>query len=373
VLQKWRQKYAKLKDFLTHHPEIVINHEAVLTPEESRRGFYSLFNAVLSTITAELFPAMVPESVELTKAYIAAVKETDTSFSIENTRTLAEFYRFVDDPAGTVANTAFAPLFDLLKGKLNEDDFEQIAKADIASSASELRKTVYGKWIVLSLMKLLDTRDIYDCSALRPLNFRLEKFIRLDHQLPANISMPMKTQLISWDFDPQPILTQPNCILRVSAAGKNKYVSIRFNFRMGTHRARLFPEVGDWVNVMDSFMLDSDFILLYSSDTLTDLALIAERGRVARPELVIRYLEDEGTYSTQWLDDARKADAILQPVSGLYIISKAQVAALQHEDLGDYMRYLNVGLDPLKLTPLVDALAVTDRASDAGASTPSMK
>ncbi len=371
--ETWRQEYIKLTEYISNHPEIVINRDGFSTPEESRAGFYTLFNAVLTALTGQFFQVIIKESEPLTKTYAAVAAETKALFSIDNAKALAEFYRFLDNPGATIAMAAFNPLFDRLQGKVSEDVFEQTAKQAIASLSHDLRATVYEKWIMLSLVKLLRTDEIYECSQIRARNFRLEKFMRLDNQHPAVFSAPVKTNQLSWEFDREPILTQPDCILRACAGGKHKYVAIRSNFRMGTHRAKTFPEGGEWVSVRDNFTLNSDIILIYSSDNLTDFALVAERGKVCRPELVIKYLENNSVYSDQWLEDAREADAILQPNSGFFIVSKAPVALLEQDKLGDYIHFLEVGFDQSKLAPIIDALLTHESALNAqSADTPSV-
>jgi hypothetical protein len=362
--EDWRREYLALKDFLAGHPEIVITRESVLTPAESRALFYSLFSKTLAALTAQFFPEMSEDCAELSEAYKASAAEIGGSFNIDNNRALAEFYKFLDEPADTVANAAFNDLFDLLQGKVSEDVFQEAAKSNISTLARGLRATVYEKWILLSLVMLLVTQEIYDCSPLRRINFRRQKFVRLDHEILAKTSTPVKTNTLSWEFDPEPTLTQPDFILRASQGGISKYVSVRTNFRMGTNRAKNFPDWGEWVNVPESFQLGSDVMLIYTSPNLTDLVLVSERGRICRPEVVIKYLEDSEGYSGQWLEAARIEDAILQPNSGFYLVTRPPLTLPGQEKLGEYMHLLELGFDQSKLVGIVDALLASEGPMD---------
>ena len=364
MLNKWHQEYENLTEYISHHPEIIISREHISTPEESRAGFYDLFNSVILTLTKDAFPVLVKNAKLMVDSYKKAAAEIASLISIEKTKSYSDFYRFLDNPEGILAKSAFELLFDLLKGKINESSFEQLASQSIESSAHRLGEAVYGKWIILSLVSMLGADEIYSCTPVKVINRRLEYFSQFDTHRPVHTPLPVKTSRFSWEYNKEPMITQPDFILHTNTGGKGKYISIKSDFKMATRIVEDLPKGGEWISVEPTFTLDSDVILIYTSDNLSTLSLISENSKICRPQLIIKHIEDDNRDPSQWLEEARKTNDLLKPVSGFYMVSRIPTG-LPHEAVTeDKIRFIEAGLDRTKLMPVINTLLTMENESD---------
>ena len=65
MLNSWRQAYKELMDFITEHPDIKLNKDHVIIPENVRLDFYQLFNAARTTFIEERLPTFLNEAMTL--------------------------------------------------------------------------------------------------------------------------------------------------------------------------------------------------------------------------------------------------------------------------------------------------------------------
>jgi hypothetical protein len=355
----WRQEYQKLTGFIASHPEIVITRERVCTPEESRAGFYSLFDATRTALVEQLCSSSIEEARSLADAYRRAAKEATESFNIAGISASAEFNGFVQNPKAILVRPLFGLLFELLEGK-DDDYFEQAAKLAVESFAHDLQTIVYGKWIILSLMNILKPVELYQCAFEKPRNYRV---IHLDLVVDRfdDIPLPVKTDRLSWEPPPVTTLTLPDFIMRSSATETSRYVGIKSSFVVPVHHANKPNGNREWLSRETDVPIGNNTTLVYVGNNPIDISLVAEKGRMCKPDLVIKHWADVKAEPNQLLEEARKDSETLQPELGLYAVSSVPVVQ-QTEPLAK-IHFLQVGFDPSKLAPIVEALTNQEGAA----------
>ena len=352
---EWQQKYQKLTDFIGAHPDIVITQGKVVIPEASRADFYSLFNAVRKTFAEENCFTIIEKSSTIAEAYRKAFTEAIAAHNAETISASADFDRFVQDPKATLIRPMFNPLFNLLKGETNDEDFKETTKHAIESFAYDLQALVYEKWIVLSLVNLLKPDELYESSPKQPVNSRVEQLKKLDQHSALDIPLPKRTCELSWEFDVMPQLTLPDLIMRSSVKEQNKYVAIRSRFRMATNPAKGPSSEREWLSVGLDFTIEDDVILVYMSDNPQAISLIAETGHVCRPDLIIECREQKDWFEKEGLDKVKLHHDSLKPTKGTYVVSREPVAEQAMEVL-EGINILTVGFDQSKLEPIIVSL-----------------
>jgi hypothetical protein len=353
---KWLEEYERLTGYINNHPEIVITRERTFTPKESKAGFYELFNSVLTTFIEDNFPILTEESKRLVNSYNEAAAETKYLFDIEKNSSLPEFYRFLDDPKATLAEPVFELLFDLLKEKLDIDAFKQRASEAIISFAGRIHSSIYEKWIILSLVTLLGSEEVYKCETAKPKNRRMENFAQFNAHIPVYTPLPEKTNRISWETSQHPMIGQPDFILNACTSGKYKYVAIKAGYPLALGCAKEPPRGHDWIPVEPGFNGYESLILLYTSDNRQALSLLSENNRLLRPDLVIKYLAGSVNNAEQLLQNMAEAIDILKPRNGLFLVSRLPSTLSEHIKPEHNLHFLETGLHKPELSIITDAL-----------------
>ena len=318
---KWQQEYSKLVEFTGARPEILINQRKVIIPEDSRADFYSLFNTVRNAFVKEYCPGTIKESTAIKDNYNKAAAEATTFNCIKGISASADFDRFIQNPEAAITRPLFDPLFDLLKGKINEDGFRKTAKNALESFANDMKASVYEKWIILNIINLLKPDELYECSPELVENTRTEILKKLDHDSTLEVPLVRKTSTLSWKFDINPQLTLADFIMHSSVKAQNKYIAIRSRFRAASNPAEALNKEREWLPVKTGFMIRDDVILIYMSDNLQAISLVADNKHLCRPDYFIKYRLNESQSADKWLEEARIVNEKLQPKSGFHLVS----------------------------------------------------
>ncbi len=136
-------------------------------------------------------------------------------------------------------------------------------------------------------------------------------------------------------------------------------------------------------------------LMVYASDELEDLALVADYSRICRPDIIIECLEQKDWYQAGGLERVKLTHAMLKPKMGTYVVSLETVpeaalteilpqpvaveptpqpgteaaapegdaeesapeaASAEPEEREPAIHILTVGFDSSKLAPIIDAL-----------------
>jgi hypothetical protein len=318
----WHQEYQKLTSFISSHPEIVITQGKIVIPKEVREDFYSLFNKVRETFTEENCSTIIEESQAIAEEYNRAVAEAIGAGYIEAISASVDFDRFVQNPRATLIRPLFDTLFNLLKGKISDKDFKGVALNTVESFTYSLQKVAYEKWIILSLVNLLKPDELYTCSVQQMDKGRASRIQKLDQHNILQIPLPQRTSTLSWESDASPQIILPDFIIRSSVREQNKYIAVSSEFKIATNETEEPSSQREWLPVGTIFKVGSDVILIYMSDNLQNISLVANAKWFCKPDLFIKYRVNKNQDLGEWLEAARINSETLQPRLGFRLVSR---------------------------------------------------
>jgi hypothetical protein len=352
----WRQPYAQLKGFVSEHQEIEIGEKIVRIPDGPRLQFYELFDKIGATLLQESFPDVVPETKLLGESCAKAKGELSGQLKLSHV-----LEKFLDDPEASLLAELFEITFDLVKGKVSPEVFEETASAMMEASSQKFYRLGYEKWVEVSLARLLDPDRILYVPL--PKTGVAEKF---KQEFPSKhaVPRPKDNGQISLEREVFPVFTTPDFIVHSAklhkfAAVASEIVSPAWAASNVSRRRKWYPfedtrakiaALGGWPDIS-----------VYVNQRAADLVLVADSRTIARPDIIIECLELEQRREHD-LEKARLQHEVLKPKLGSFIVSRIAVSRKERRDLGEGIRLLTVGFDSTKLRPIVDSLTGSKKA-----------
>ena len=325
----WRQAYTDLKAFIAEHPEVEIKVNVVRIQENVRTEFYRLFDMVRVAFVDEKFPSLLDEAKSLSESYSKTELEVIEHVGLDGISMAADLREFLHNPKDRAIRELFNPLFDLLKGKVDTEIFEQKASRNAETTLRNLYRIGYEKWVMLSLVQLLESDKSFQVT-LRQLDPR-----EINRRTPTSKEPvpPLKeSKRLSFEHEPYSILTVPDFI--VHSARVNKYVAIRSEFREAMWTASDASENREWYPLDSITTLElEDLILIYIAETPEEISLVADKERICRPDLIIECRGQNEWYEKEGLEEVKLHHGSLKPKLGTYVVSREPVPEQAYEEL----------------------------------------
>jgi hypothetical protein len=394
MLTKWRRAYAKLKAFIAEHPEIEIGESVVSIPEGPRPQFYRLFDRVEATFINERFPDMLYKAERLGHSYISAEEEFLHSLKLDQFSTSTVLQKFLRNPERSLTEQPFDPLFDLLKGKIDAEAFEKEASARLEAYFRKSYRVGYEKWVEISLMKLLQPDRIFRVplpeanyqQKMWPAIFPLKKefppeSVRISSHGPTQMAAPLEREILIPTIST--VVPPPEETKSVLLSREIFPVFITPDFIIHTGRTRQYVAIGSelsdalweaanpskgrkWYQLEISIKTQGSVgpkpdLAIYMDQRLENLSLIADKKCISRPDMIIECVEDG--FGEKDLKKVKLQHKNLKPRLGTFVVSRRPVAKGARKGLGKGVRLLSVGLSRSKLSPIVDSLVRSGRAS----------
>lgn len=357
MLTRWRQAYTKLEDFVTENCEIKIDKDVIAVPERLRVEFYRLFDASRATFIEENFSSLLSKSGALSERYTKVEEEVSNLLTLADVSMPVALHRFLHDSKNQLIRGLFDPLFNLLRGKTSVEAFEEEASRSIENSFKELYRLGYEKWIILSLVKLLESSKSFHIPLRQPAFKEIIKRLPTSEEL---VPLPEESNRLSFEHQMMPILIVPDFI--VYSAKIDKYVAVRSEFKQAMWIAANINEKREWYTF--DFIIEKNGpvdlkpgLIVYIDDSPGDLALIADSNKVLRPDLIVEYMEPEDWHEEDRLEKVKLRYNALKPKLGTYLVSREPVPEHVPEKLEADIHLLTVGFDQSKLDPIINALA----------------
>lgn len=236
----WQKSYKELQDFITANPSIKISINIVAIPEDVRPEFYRLFDTVRVAFLEERFQALLDEAKCLSESYTKVEQEVMELLELDSITTPPSLHRFLHDPPNELIRELFDLLFDLVKEKIDFETFEQYASKDIEAAFRVLYRSGYEKWVVLSLLKPLESDKTFNVTPPRPEEDAEGFQIRCEEAVPP----PEESRNLSFKYEPISSLTVPDFI--VHSAKLSQYVAIRTELGNAVSTAQNASDKREW-------------------------------------------------------------------------------------------------------------------------------
>ena len=397
MVETWQISYEELKQFITAHPSIEIDATSIVIPGDIRPGFYSLFDKVRAGFVKERFASQLEKSYVLSVAYSEAAKAAKEEMHLESIEIDASLNWFLLDPVNGLMRVIVDPLFELLKGKVDLEGFTRTGETAISESYKMLFREGYERWGSLALLNLLTperlwagkTQDFYTGPT-------MEGDIIGSNQGDF-VPDVVESKKIVFDNLVRASFVVPNQL--IYSGRTQAFVSLLLRWYLPRWKARLVSEKMDWIDLKQTYKdfgnanLWPDMMVHVTDENPDDLKMIADYYRLARPDVIIEFMEEDDWYDAKRVEDIVRHNRVLNPSLGSYVVSRVKVPpeafkpqeastvvlssgtnpsegmegslspaetpiarALSLAELPDNIHVLDVGYDATKLEPVVEAI-----------------
>jgi len=369
----WHQAYKKLSDFVTEHPEIEIGASRIKMPESVRTEFYQLFNAIKTEFVEQKLADLLNEARPLSEEYIKVEGEVIKLLELEEISSAIRLHRFLHDTTDALARVLYDPLFDLLKGKIDIDTFEEVSLKEPRDSFGYFYQSGYVRWVALSLVKLLEADKSFQIGTPA---FDREKVIGEAVSFEKSALVPEESKRLIFKHEPSSVtFIVPDFIIH--SVRVNQFFAIRQEIGKAVAVASNPSAKREWYSLDSIAALYPDQTLIYMDDNPEEISLVADRERICRPDLVIECKGEKGWYGEETLERIKLQHNTLKPIMGTYVVSRDTVPeqayknlmteesaeqTLEQEKLEQVdvrqadIHILEVGFDQSNLEPIVNAL-----------------
>jgi hypothetical protein len=352
-LNNWHKRYTELTDFITKHSEIKIEVGSIRLPENIRPEFYRFFDAVRTSFIEEGFPILLNEATALSQNYLKAEKQATVLLGLDDVSMEPRLSRFLNDPIDQLTRILFTPLFNLLKGKVDVEIFEQTALSVIEVSFGQLYQWGYEKWVSVSLLNLLKADRLFQVTP-REFTSESEK-ARMGLALPwEEYPPPEESRHLSFKYDPEAVFIVPDFI--VHSAMINRYVALRSQMGKPYASTQLEKNRREWLHPDSKSIVDPGITFVYVDDDPEEISLVAEARKICRPDFLIECRGQKGWYEKEGLEKVKLHHDSLKPILGTYIVSRETVPEQELEKQEAGIHILSVGLDSSKLASIVNSI-----------------
>lgn len=348
---KWRQVYTELTDLIAEHSEVEIGASVVRIPESVRPEFYRLFETVRTVLVEEKSPDLLSKARVLSESYTKVEEEVMKLLGLESVSTSPSLHRFLHDPIDQLIRGLFNPLFDLLKGRIDVEKYEEGASRNIEASFRPLYQSGYEKWIALSLVKLLEANKSFQVIIE---DVSVEDVLKSGGLVEERVPAPEESKALSFKHDLEVGFIVPDII--VHSARVDRYIALSSEIGTAVATASDASEKREWLPLDSVVDLGSGITLVYVDDNPEELSLVADAQKICRPDLIIECMGLKELYEKERLDKVKLHHNSLKPRLGTYIVSKEPVPEQEPEKQEVDIHILSVGFDQSKLKPIISAL-----------------
>ncbi len=339
----WNQKYQVLKDYIKSNPGIYIDMNEVSIPENLRDGFYKRFDDVRNAFVNERFGNLPVEMDTICRNYILAEKELTRILGIKDVELPVDLSSFLHNPKESLGRGIFRRLFEMVQGRIPEDDFERMADNDLVSGAWEMFRLGYESWMALSLILMLEPDEAFG--------------VELDEDFEPFV-VKLKEIAFGRQFH-HPAKRIPEFILHSKKLDTHIAVKMPLAREVGAYYIPFEPPKKTSDRTGDtSFVLDYRMIFLSVVNDLKKIPVFADihARTIKGPDMMIEFLMEQDLADSETVSQVQKRVEIMKPVKGCTaVIMNPEPESDDVKTVGNFNTFA-VGLDPSKLQQIIDKL-----------------
>jgi hypothetical protein len=341
---QWKREYGILNDFILSNPEIHIGQYEVYIPEDRRDGFYAHFDNVRMAIVESWSRSFACDVCTLSDNYM----ESETRLS----RTLnciiqlpLDLSSFLHNPKEGMMRLIYNRLFELVQGKIPEEDFEAIVEGDLAADATAMFRIGYEAWAALALITLLEPDQLYG--------------IALDED-----NNPLITEIGEIAFGRQfhhPAKRIPEFIFHSKKL--DRYVAFKMPLAIEVNAYYVPVELSTQKllrnrNGDSSSVLDHRMIFLSVVKDLNEIPVFVDMHTrtVNGPDLSIEFVMEQDLTDSEIIGLIQNRVEIMKPRLGGKILVMDPKSKSGSFQIMENMDAFSIGLEPSRLQPILDKL-----------------
>ncbi|MCL2140877.1 MAG: hypothetical protein FWH42_04305 [Dehalococcoidia bacterium] len=326
MAENWIVEYERLRKFIATHDEIKIEKNGTTIPESVHKEFYEIFDAIVMAFLAEYVTQQLEVTTEIVKAYAEIKDSVLSETGFEGIATDVELRKYLTNPNKLFTGYVSNCLFDLITGKINEERFVKKTKEEIERVAKLCFQKGYMHWGVVALLQLLRPSGLWTGN---PGDILLDTTHMTDY-FPGMVSSEVpELQKGRWiGFCPLTIATFILPELLVKSEALNCFASLQSHWYEVRHTAKKWNEDLEWLDTQKILNEEKLAGLSYglaihmSQKSASELKLLVDYKRFARPDMLIEFMEEEDWYTPKRLKQLIQLDKVLKPRLGMYIVSR---------------------------------------------------
>jgi hypothetical protein len=345
VESRWKHKYEILKDYIASNPEIHIGLNEIYIPEESRDRFYGYFDNVRRAIVESWSSSFYSDVYSLAKNYLESEKQLSelSNLCVELPVDLSSF---LHDPIEGMMRLVYNSLFELVQGKMLEDDFEGRAVGDLVTNTTEMFRIGYAAWAAIALILRLEPDEFFGIALgeeYKPRIVEMEEII-----FGRQFHHPAK-RIPEFIFHSRKLGGYIAFKMPLTREVESYYVPLE----MPTQRL-LRNRNGDSSSVLDDRMVFLSVVPdLKKPPVFADL----HERTINGPDLTIEYLMKHDLSDPEIIRRIQRRVEIMKPrLGGIAVIMDPRPESPSFK-IGETVDAFSVGLDPSALQPIIDKLA----------------
>lgn len=321
----WQKAYDELKDYISKNPTIEIAPKIVCISSDVRPEFYRLFDKVRSGFLKDNYPALLEKCYVLSKQWDEASRAAVDSLKLESIDLEANTRWFLLDPLDGLIRVLFEPLFDLLKGKNDLAAFEQAAAGMVEDRQIAFSHEGYQSWATLSLLKLLSTDKVYHVPGSEVDKDPSSHVEMTVDGVQESVPDAVEINKISFAHSHMYSFLVPNMIGHSTSLNLFAAFFSDFDYNESRWQARMLTSEREWYgmsNITGEFgrgKLWPD-LAIYTSEYWKELVVVADSSRMAQPDIIVEFREEEGWYEKEGLELVKRHYNVLKPKLGSFVV-----------------------------------------------------
>ena len=341
TVQKWKEKYKVLTDYSAANPEIHIDVSEVSIPQHLRDTFYQHFDAIRNELVEEHCKSLPVAADTLSENYVRSEKEIIDLLGLQRVDLPMDLSSFLRNPKEGLTRVLYNRLFELVQGRINMDEFEQLADADLSATTANLWRLGYEPWAALVLIRLFEPDKAFAVDLdedYMPYVRGLEEiaFGRQFHHVAKRI---------------------PEFILHSRKFDKHIAVKMPLAREVETYYIPVEPPVKPKKRTGDtSYALDFRTMFLSFVPNLKDIPVFADihTRKIKSPDLMVEFLMHKELADPDALAGVKKRTEIMKPRLGTCLVVMDPAPDAEIEKPAENIEVFAVGFDRSRLQPIID-------------------
>lgn len=331
MAEKWVEAYVDLRKFIGEHPEIEIDANGACAEGDVYSAFFNHFNSVRTAFIQEHCVLELNTAYELGNAYASISKSVQKDMNLESIVVSGSLNGLLSEPLQSLKCPLYNPLINLLCGKTDENGFALEGKKAVKTFFRPLFCEGYKRWGVLSLLHLLGSSCLWsvppnelDVEDNRNAEFHPGLY---DEDVPE---LHQERQL-AFSYILKASFVMPDVLVHSSHI--NAYVSLKSSWYEVRCKASTLNEDLEWLSleqpdtrfgrIRPDLMLDTTIHI--AKENANELKLLADYNLMARPDVLIEFMEDDGWYDAKRIECIILNNKAFNPRLGSYVISRVTV------------------------------------------------
>jgi hypothetical protein len=342
-LCRWKTELQQLREFIANNSEIILTENEISIPQSLRDEFYQRFDRVRRSTVEDHLDILPMKARVLSEQYCQVEEEVMKLLGVGKIGMPIDLYVFLHNPEEGLMRALYTRLFDLLQGKISEDDFENMAFTDLGATVADLYRLGYERWAGLVMIKILEPDQAF--------------VVDLDEDYK-----PFLSELKDISFGRQahhPTMRIPEFVVHSHKFNSLVAVKMALTQEIEGYVVAFKPAVRPKKKTGDtSFALDSRVMLLSFIDSPEKIPVYADIYECTRtsPDWMVEFINGYELQDPNALLQVKRHNQDLNPKYGTSMIVVGDTTAQESSPISESIHTVCVGFDQTAFAAMMDSI-----------------